>query len=141
MLQTNITINDGASTPVAQVFTSDGAFNNPTSKRVEASWINRARQGVARLLLNLYQTRANQNAYKTHKWALIVPTLEPVVGGAGTGYQAPPKRAYVGTIELSVTLHERATDAEKADYAAFLKNLAANAVVQDTIKYDERMTG
>lgn len=141
MIQSNITINDGLATPVAHVFTADGSFYNAVAKRVEARWIDKSKTGLARWVMNLWQKSADKSGYKTHEFAVDIPTMEPIVGGAGTGYQAPPKVAYYGNITLRVKFSERATDAERADYAAVLKNLAAHAVAQDVFKNDERVTG
>jgi len=142
MQQSNFTINDGATpTPVAQVFTADGSFWDTAAKRIVARWINRAKEGIARFRVEAYQKDANQNCYKDQQFVLVLPTMEPIVGGAGTGYQAAPKVAYYNTATIKVTYHERSTTVERRDLATMASNFTATSIFRDAIINDERITG
>lgn len=136
--QAAIVINDGQATPVAHTFNPNGALRSP-DKKVQAEWVDRSPVNSAGYL-EIEESHApyNSNGMEKMRWSIDVPTLESVVGGGGTGYQAPPKRAYAGVIVIEVMVHERATPAERANYAAYLKNFAASAYVKSKVETGER---
>lgn len=136
--QAAIVINDGQGTPVAHTFNPNGALRTP-DRKVQSEWVDRSPVNAAGYL-SIEESHAppNGNGMEKVRWVIDVPTLESVVGGGGTGYQAPPKRAYGGVITIEVMMHERATPAELANYAAYLKNFAASTYVKTKVETRER---
>lgn len=136
--QTSLVINDGQATPVAHTFTPNGAMLTP-EKKVLAEWVDRSPANKAGYwTLAEQHSPTNSNGIEKMRFVIDRPTVESVVGAAGTGYQAPPKRAYAGMVVVEVWSHERATPAELADLAALARNFTANAFFTGKVTSRER---
>lgn len=119
----DIVLNDGQATPVAHTFepsrvASDMVIYHDKSSGVVAGY-NALKLG------NRLASRQNENYKATGK--LVLPTLESAATNAA-GFTPGPTVAYELRGDVSVVIPSRATDAERSDLEAYLKNLVANAV-------------
>jgi hypothetical protein len=120
--QANVVINDGKTTPVAHTFVPKGA-RSANGKDV-ALWRDQA-SGVAAGYLSLTEqhSKTNANGIEKFRFVIEVPTLEQAASGGS--FVPPPTRAYAAIGVVEVWVHERASDAELKDIAAYVKNFSA----------------
>ena len=129
--QTSISINDGATTPVAHIFDPKGAKTQP-DKRDLAIWKDQSpTQAVGYLALTETHTPVNSNGMEKFRYTIDVPTLEtPASGGT---FSPPPTRAYGTIAVIEVWAHERASDQELKNIVAYVKNFAATSYFSNAI--------
>jgi len=129
--QANIVINDGATTPVAHTFNPKGAKTQPDKKDL-AIWKDQSpTSSVGYLSISETHTPVNSNGMEKFRFVIDVPTLEsPASGGT---FAPPPTRAYGTIAVIEVWAHERASDQELKNIAAFVKNFAATTYFNDVI--------
>lgn len=129
--QTTITINDGATTPVAHAFEPAGAFAMPDG-RVRSRWIDRTGSALAIGRAELTESHApdaNGAGNRKVREVLVVPTVELV-----NGVNTVTRRA---TIVVEVTTDQGSTQAELDNLAAYVKNFTASTYFQDKVKKNE----
>lgn len=125
--QISIVINDGATTPVAHTFAPKGARAMPTGKNV-ALWRDQSVTSEVGFL-SITETHAPKNSNKIEKfrWVIEVPTVETPAGGT------TPVKAYSTVAAIEVYMHERASEQELKNIAAYLKNFTGLTYVSDAI--------
>lgn len=127
----NITVYDGASTPVLHTLVPISVTRNKGT--VEALW----REQLASVPTSA-QVRATarieqlkSGVYKT-ECRVVVPVMESVSGQNAAGYTAPPKVAYENTIVTTGFFHDRSDIAgrrlAKQIMANLLNNVATSVV-------------
>jgi hypothetical protein len=127
----NITLTDGAGTPVAHVF-KPSAVKKPSDPMAwrdsnEAVW---AGQGS----LTLVQRVADRQAKTTKvQWRLETPVLEQTSPSTSTGIQPAPTVAYTPLAELTFVLPDRASLQERKDLLTMLRDLIDEAIVTSQV--------
>lgn len=122
----NLTINDGAATPVAHTFAPVGISG------IVASYADRSGGipvGYPTVDVSL-RAPSNQSREKMYLATLRVnyPILEVTSPSTGTGIQPAPTVSYKMIAELKCWLPERSTLQNRKDLRAFIKNLMNDAV-------------
>lgn len=127
----SITINDGATTPVARVFSPVRIDNNGVAKLEDRS--GGTAIGFPVLTLSLREpTKASRNYKFMAK--IVLPTLEVTAPSTATGIQPAPTKAYDHLATCEFVLPERGTDAERKNILALLANAIQNINVQNAVK-------
>lgn len=126
-----ITINNGATTPVAKAFNPKGAKTAPDRTDM-AIWKNQdAPSQVGFVVLSEKHTPVNVNGMEKFRYTIDVPTLEsPASGGA---FAPPPTRAFGTIAVVEVWAHARASEQELKDIVAYVKNFTATAYFSNAI--------
>lgn len=119
---TAISINDGATTPVAH------AFSPETTNGRLASWNNEAAATLAgreRITVEVVKPQTSSGAYR-HSTTMQFPVLATVDG----------VQKVVRFIKADITLHasQESTEQEKLDACMLLSNFFANASVKESVK-------
>lgn len=106
--QANITVFDGAATPVSHTLVGEGIERLPDGT-IKASW----KESLAGIP-DYAQVRVTMSKKKLPKSGVFivtcrveVPVMESVSGQNAAGYTAPPKVAYVDTTEVTGKYSER----------------------------------
>lgn len=117
----NIVLADGQATPVNrtfEVFTPQVA-SDPALLYQKAAGVTKLNERMT-----LLQRRANgSTSFRTQLSVHMPRVVDQTAGVVQTGH-----------IDISIVLPDGFTAAMRADIAAYLKNLAASAVIQDAIK-------
>lgn len=126
----NITVNDGAPTPVAHVFV-------PIKSGLSAEW---KRTGVAgqpavavESLKSSLKLPDSANGVNKISLDLSLPVLEQVAGGGQAGYVAPPSLAHIPRVQVTFFGHQRSTAEDRKNLRVMLIALLANAQVIDLV--------
>lgn len=122
----NITLTDGATTPVNHVF-------YPVPKKGEVLfWVDRTATSVpiGQDELSLFQRVPSKQA-KSYKisWKLEKKTLEQTSPSTTTGIQPQPTLAYTNMAGLNFVFHERSTAQERTDLLTQMRDLIDEAIV------------
>lgn len=127
----NITIKNGAATPVDVVFTAIGVRNGV------ASWKDKSTGIPAGFSEITYSLREPSKAFPAYKMStkISVPKLE-----VSPAFLVPTK-AYESLLKIEAVLPDRCTAADRADLYAYGVNLLANALLRDGIKNTESVWG
>jgi hypothetical protein len=129
--QAIITINDGATTPVAHNFDPKGTMVGSDRKAV-ALWRDQsAASAVGYVTLNEHHTPVNGNGMEKFRYVIDVPTLESA--SSGGSFVPPPTRAYGTIAVVEVWAHERASDQELKNIVAYVKNFTNHAYFSNAI--------
>lgn len=129
--QAIITINDGASTPLAHNFDPKGA-RAQADKTDLAIWRDQsATSAVGFRTLTEKHTPVNSNGMEKFRYTIDVPTLE--TASSGGSFAPPPTRAYGTIAVVEVWAHQRASDQELKDIVAYVKNFTATAYFLNAI--------
>lgn len=121
MALANIVLGDGLSpTPVNRTFEvfTPQVGNSPAILLQKAGGVTKSNERMTLL------TRRSANAAYRLQLAIALPRTTNVATG----------EVQTGHIDISIVLPDGFTLANRNDVAAYLKNLAASAVVQDSIK-------
>lgn len=126
-----ITINDGATTPVAHTFSPIRIDANGV-----ALWADRS-GGIAigspTVSLSMrIPSKTSRNYKLTGK--VDLPVLEVTSPSTATGIQPAPTLSYNITANIEMIIPERSTLQNRKDAAAYLKNFLASAVVTAAIQ-------
>lgn len=128
-IRANITLTDAAGTPVNRIYM-------PTNDPNVIKFVDRT-QGIAagQNTLTLDQ-RVSSKGTPTYKmtWKLSCPILDVTSPSTGTGIQPAPSVAYTNLGTLSFVLHERATEQDRKDLLAQLRDLIDEAIVTGQIE-------
>jgi len=123
----NITVYDGASTPVAHTLVPVSCVRDKGT--IEAQWRENA-AGVpvnAQIYLTLRLQQLKSGIWKSEA-RLVVPTMESVSGQNAAGYTAAPKVAYEDTEVYIGFHHPRSTTTGRRLARQMLVNLANNVI-------------
>lgn len=133
-VQAPIVINDGLGVPVAHTFAARGARTEPTGK-LRAIWRENSTINAEGDLsiVEHYVQGSGPDGLEKFTWVISVPTLQ-VVGTNDLGFTPPAQKAYecVGVIECRFP--RRSTLVERGNIAAFIKNFAATAYMENAIE-------
>lgn len=130
----SITLNDGASTPVAHTF-------SPVNKGPDgvALWKDRSSGislGFPAVSLSVRApSKASRNYKVTAK--VVVPTLDVTSPSTSTGIQPAVTKAYDSIAVMTFTLSERTTELERTHLLAYVTHLLANANLVNAVKLYE----
>lgn len=121
MALSNIVLGDGQATPVNRTF----EVFTPQVGRLSAILLQKA-GGITKLneRMELLQRRAGSNAaYRTEALVRIPRTTDPLTGLVETAI-----------LDIKVTIPDGFTALQRADIAAYLKNLAGHVTMQDAVR-------
>lgn len=124
--QANITVFDGAATPVSHTLVGEG-IERLGDGTLKATW-KESLSGVP----DYAQVRAIQTKRKLPSGVFAVtmrgevPVMESISGQNSSGYTAPPKVAYVDTVELRGFFHERSVVTGRRLARQMVLNLGGN---------------
>lgn len=133
----NITINNGASTPVAVTFTPADVDQNHVARYQDQSGGIPA--GYGRIGISLKRpapVQPGQSSKDSTFRAVLkidVPTLEVTSPSTMTGLQPAPTVAYTTIATLEFVLPSRMTEDERKNILAYAKNLLSHQVATDTV--------
>lgn len=123
--QANITVFDGAATPVSHTLVPDGVYRE--KNKLVAKW-KESLSGVpdyAQIRLTLTRELLPSGIYRLTQRTEI-PVMESVSGQNSSGYTAPPKVAYTDTIETTGYFSQRGTVTGRRLARQLHVNLAGN---------------
>lgn len=128
--QANLVLADGQTTPVNHTFVPKGARTN--SGKDVSLWRDQS-PGISAGYLSVTEQHSPKNANGMEKFRFVIeiPTLEQAA--AGGSFVPPPTRAYATVGVIEVWMHERASDQELKNIAAYVKNFAANAYFTNAV--------
>jgi hypothetical protein len=107
--QANIVVYDGAATPIAHTLVGESIERQPDGS-LKATW-KESLPGVpdyAQVRATLTKRRLPSGVFRVTA-RTEVPVMESISGQNSSGYTAPPKVAYVDTMETVGYFHERGT--------------------------------
>lgn len=126
---TNISVNDGKSTPVAHTF-------SPMQAGSVSSW----RENVVDVPLDaqtfIRARRTRDKSLRRVRISLMQYALEEVGVSNVDGYKAAPKIAYNETANVEFITHARSTAARITDLRTLLVNLLKNNQIADLVDND-----
>lgn len=104
--QANITVFDGAATPVSHTLIPAGVTREKDT--ITAQWRESLNNVpvYAQVTCTMRITRLKSGVYKTES-KVEVPVMESISGQNAAGYTAAPKVAYVNTVSTTGFFHER----------------------------------
>lgn len=111
--QANITVFDGASTPVSHTLVGDGVYRDKDGT-IRATWKESLSTvpDAAQVRVTMTKRKLPSGVWRVSQ-RTEVPVMESVSGQNSSGYTAPPKVAYVDTVEVVGFFHERSTQASR----------------------------
>lgn len=124
--QANITVFDGAASPVSHTLVGEG-IERTSDGALVAKW-KESLPGVP----DYAQIRVSQSKKKLPSGVFVVvtrvevPVMESVAGQNAAGYTAPPKVAYVDTTEIVGKYHERSVVTGRRLSRQLAVNIAGN---------------
>jgi hypothetical protein len=126
--QANLTVFDGATTPVSHTLKTDGV--NRVGDLITASWreTNSAVPDGAQIRFTQMKQKLRSGTVKNTS-RVEVPVMESVAGQNAQGYTAAPKVAFVDRFEFSNFSSTRATGYGKRVAMQILLNLLNNVSV------------
>lgn len=124
----SITINDGATTPLAHLFQPLASRPDAVYREAIAS-LPLAGQGVIELVNRSTAAATLQRV----RVKLALPALETASGNNAEGYTAAPKVAYTNSAVLDFILPARGTVQQRKDLRVMFSNLLLNAQVVDLV--------
>ncbi len=125
----SISLADGQASPVSHTFN----VQNGQQADEPARWLEKTAgsyAGFLRLAALVRRSTANRSTKVIYK--VDLPTLA-VIGTAANGVQPLPTVAYTVSAEVTFTLPDACSDANRKDILAYVKNLLANAAVTDNV--------
>lgn len=127
----NITINDGATTPVAHTFAPVGVDGSLAEYADRAGGIP---VGYGKITISV---RGPQNAvsgvYKVQV-KVLVPTLDVTSPSTSSGIQPAPTVAYTTACMMDFLLPSRSSLQNRKDVLAYVKNLLGNTVITSVVE-------
>lgn len=126
--QANITLNDGAATPVAHTFQARGA-DMKLAKWTDTS----AGVGLGMGVLTLtYNQSAGTNATYKVEGRVTIPVME-VISGSDGGFVPVPKVAFNLFAKFEIVIPNRASLQNRKDILAYAKNYLSSTTVSDAV--------
>lgn len=129
----NITINDGAATPVAHTFGPNTLVGLVASYADRSGGIS---VGYPTIQITSQVPVKNSRLYKT-RIRVTLPVLETVNASTWNGITPAPTKAYDMTGIIEFIAPERSTLQNRKDIRAFIKNLMADAIVTSLVETQE----
>jgi hypothetical protein len=132
--QASITINDGATTPVAHSFTPVNVNSDGVAKYSDKAL------GIAigYPIITLQPKESNkQNRSNKVLGKVALPVLEQVAGSTNTGFTPAPVVAYTLYFNFDFALPDRCTLQNRKDILAYAKNLIGNALLASLVQDGE----
>jgi len=126
-----LTLNDGATTPVAHTFNPVNIDNAGVARWADR--IGGIAIGFPIVSVSLRQPTSGSRSFKL-AIKVVVPTLEITSPSTGTGIQPAPTKAYDCLFSGEMVLPERSTLQQRKDLLAFVKNFMANAVITAAVE-------
>lgn len=124
--QANITVFDGAATPVSHTFTGEEVARDADGT-VVAKWketsLTLPDYACNRITIS---KRKLKNGIKRLEVAVEVPVMETVNAQNSSGYTAPPKVAHVVKESLVAFVHDRSTENDRRLARMILVNVCNN---------------
>jgi len=124
--QANITVFDGAATPVSHTFTGEEvarlADNSVVAKYKETS-LTLPDYACNRITIT---KRKLKNGLQRIETRVEVPVMEAINAQNSSGYTAPPKVAHVVSAALVVFAHDRSTETDRRLARQILVNVSNN---------------
>lgn len=124
--QANITVFDGATTPVSHTLVGEAVERSQEGANV-AKW-KESLSGVpdyAQVRITTKKRKLPSGVFRVSA-RVEVPVMESISGQNSSGYTAPPKVAFVDTVEIVGYFHERGTLAGRRLVRQIAVNLAGN---------------
>lgn len=123
----DITVYDGASTPVAHILKAVSVARD-SAKGIIASWREQlaAVPVYAQVSAMLSQRKLSGGNVTRTELVVEVPVMESVSGQNAAGYTAAPKVAYVDKVVVLTFAHERSTETSKRLARMIAVNLLNN---------------
>jgi len=124
--QANITVFDGAPTPVTHTLVGESVERTQEGANV-AKW-KESLPGVpdyAQIRVTTKKRKLPSGVFRVSA-RVEVPVMESISGQNSSGYTAPPKVAYVDTVEIVGYFHERGTLAGRRLVRQAAANLLGN---------------
>jgi len=124
--QANITVFDGAATPVSHTLVGESIKDLPDGT-TKASWKESLTGVPDYAQVRVFQTKRKlpSGVFRVTTRA-EVPVMEAISGQNSSGYTAPPKVAYTDTTEIVGYYHERSTVASRRLSRQLAINVAGN---------------
>lgn len=126
-----LTINDGATTPVAHTFSPSPDINSSLPV-----WVDRSggiAMGYPKISLSVRQpTKASRTFKVTLK--IATPVMETVSASTASGIPPAPVVSYIPLCNVEFVLPERSTLQQRKDLLAYVKNTLANAVITSAVQ-------
>jgi len=122
----NITAFDGAGTPVSHTLVGE-QIEKLSDGTILARW-KESLTGVpdyAQVRVSMSKRKLPSGIFRT-SIRCEVPVMEAVAGNNAAGYTAPPKVAYVNTVDIVGYFHERSLIAERRLVRQLAINIAGN---------------
>lgn len=129
----NITLNDGAGTPVAHVFapnTLDGLMSTFADRSGGIS------VGYPTVTIVSTVPSKTSRLYKVRA-KIVMPVLEVVNSSTFSGITPAPTKAYDMTATVEFFVPERSTLQQRKDIRAFMQNFLANAITTALVETQE----
>jgi len=126
--QASLTINDGQATPVAKTFSARGADMKMALYTDVSGGIG---IGMAKITLSNAQSVSGNGSYKVEA-RITIPVMETISGSDG-GYTPIPKVAFNVFGKIEFVVPNRSSLQNRKDILAYVKNLAAHAVMSETV--------
>lgn len=126
----NLTINDGAATPVAHTFAPVGVDG---SLATYADRVGGIPVGYGKITVNLREPSNGASGVYKATVKILVPTLEQTSPSTATGIQPAPTVAFTTAVHMDFLLPARSSQQNRKDALAYAKNLLANAVVDNVV--------
>lgn len=124
--QANITVFDGAATPVSHTFVGEEVARFADGL-VRASWketsLTLPDYACNRITIS---KRKLKNGMLRIENRVEIPVMEAVTNQNSSGYTAPPKVAHVVTMSLVAFVHERSTETDRRLARQILVNIGNN---------------
>lgn len=124
--QANITVFDGAATPVSHTFTGEEVARLADGL-VQAKWketsLTLPDYACNRITIT---KRKLKNGLMRIETRVEIPVMEAVNAQNSSGYTAPPKVAHVVSMSLVAFVHERSTETDRRLARQMLVNLSNN---------------
>jgi hypothetical protein len=127
--QGNLSLNDGQATPVAHTFSARGADMKLALWTDVSGGIG---IGMGKITLSNVQSTNGAAAYRVEA-RVTIPVME-VISGSDGGYTPVPKVAFSMFGKIEFVCPNRSSLQNRKDILAYVKNLAANAVMSDTVE-------
>lgn len=124
--QANITVFDGAATPVSHTLVGESVERSVEGANV-AKW-KESLSGVpdyAQVRITTKKRKLPSGVFRVSA-RVEVPVMESISGQNSSGYTAPPKVAYTDTVEVVGYFHERGTLAGRRLVRQIAVNLCGN---------------
>lgn len=121
----NITVYDGAGTPVSHTLTAISVSRKGNDVLAEWREISASVPAYASVRASMKLSLLKSGVYKTEV-RVVVPVMEAVTNQNAAGYTAAPKVAYENTVITTGFFHQRSTQTDRRLTRQIMVNLLNN---------------